>query len=192
MRKRNLAALILAMLQSCVLLSQAANHKPSGFYFNGKEFHLGMSQTEALAELSECCNLSPPPKPGELSAANQSVQPKGYFVISKEERHHSILGSIWFKGQKVVGLSHELALDVDTSSDDLVAFMRDLKRSLPEEETTAVIEIRHEQMSNAESDILTLAFPDGRRIEIRIGTLDKAADSKRDFVTMDEVLGSTE
>jgi hypothetical protein len=185
MRNRNSGVLLLAMLQSCLLFSQTADHKQPGFYFNGKEFHLGMSEREAMAELSECCKLSPPPKSDADNA--------GYFVIAKGEGSQPIIGGIWFKGQTVVSISREIANDVDTSNDELVAFMRAFKRSLPEEMTTAVIAVRHEQAMNAESDILTLEFPDGRRIQIHIVTLDKAvAGSKRDFVTFEEILGSTE
>lgn len=191
MRKRDLGVLVLAVLEACLLSSQAADHKPTGFYFKGKEFHLGMSEREAMAELSVCCKLSPPPKPDADGAVSPPGQPKGYFIIAKEESSQSVLGAIWFKGQKVVSLSHELAENVDTSNDELVAFMRAFKRSLPDAPTMAVIGVRHEQASNGESDVLTLELPDERRIVIRILTLDKAEGPKRDFVTIEEVLGAT-
>lgn len=193
MRKRDSSVLVIAILQSCLLFAQAGDHKPAGFYFNGKEFYLGMSEREAMEELSECCKLSPPPKPDVDNAASASGQSKGYFVIAKGEGAQPILGGIWFKSQRVVSLSHGLANDVDTYNDDLVAFMRTLKRSLPEGTTTAVVGVQHQQANNAESDVLTLEFPNGRRIVISIVTLDKApAGSKRDFISMDEVLGSSE
>lgn len=111
----------------------------------------------------------------------------------KAKALNSSWGGIWFKSQRVVSLSHGLANDVDTYNDDLVAFMRTLKRSLPEGTTTAVVGVQHQQANNAESDVLTLEFPNGRRIVISIVTLDKApAGSKRDFISMDEVLGSSE
>jgi len=144
-----------------------------------------------MAELSDCCKLSPPPKPTVDGDASPPGQLKGYYILAKGEPPQSVLGGIWFKGQKVVSLSRELANNVDTSDDELVAFMKAFKRSLPEELTTAVVGVRHEQASNGESDLLTLEFPDGRRIEIRILTLDKAVGLKRDFVSIDEVLGST-
>jgi hypothetical protein len=128
MRKRDSIVVILTMLQSCLLFSQAADHKPSGFYFNGKEFHLGMSEQDAMTELAECCRLSPPPRKDEVDATPLG-RSRGYFILPKDEQNLSILGGIWFKGQKVASVSRELAQDVDTSSDDLVAFMRALKRS---------------------------------------------------------------
>jgi hypothetical protein len=191
MRKRDSIVLNLAMLQSCLLFSQAADHKPSGFYFNGKEFHLGMSEQDAMTELAACCRLSPPPRKSSVDATFLG-KPQGYFILPKDEKNVSILGAIWFKGQKVARVSRELAQDVDTSSDDLVAFMRALKRSFPQGVTSAVIGVRHEQASNGESDVMTIEFPDQRRIVINLMTLDKAAGSKRDFVTVDEVIGSTE
>jgi len=79
--------------------------------------------------------------------------------------------------------------DTDTSNEDLVNFARAIKRALPERPTTAFVSVRHEQASNAETDIVVLSFPDGREIEIDIGTLDKPNENtnKRDFVSVDEV-----
>ena len=58
--------------------------------------------------------------------------------------------------------------------------------------TSAVIGVGHKQASNGESDVMTIEFPDQCRIVITSVTLDKAAGSKRDFVTVDEIIGSSE
>jgi hypothetical protein len=83
--------------------------------------------------------------------------------------------------------------EVDGYNDDVVGFARAIKRSLAAEgdaEMTAIVSIRHERISNAESDVVLLTLRDGPGIEIHIGTLDKpnALTDKRDFVTIDEIL----
>ncbi len=192
MRKRDFGLLATVILQTCVLVSQTGSQKPSGFYFNGKEFHLGMSEREALAELSDCCKLSPPPSLSDDSTTTDSGQTKGYYVLSKQQGNQSVLGGIWFKGQKVVSLSRDLSSNFDTYSDDLVTFMRTFERSLPEGATPAVIGVQHDQATNGESDSVTIQLTDSRRIQIRIVTLDKSVSAKRDFVTIEEILGSTD
>ena len=87
-----------------------------------------------------------------------------------------------------------MADEVDFSNEELVAFVRDLKRVLRNDagefERVARISVQHEKISNAESDIISIIFPDGRGIELHVGTLDKpsAGTNKRDFVTADEAL----
>ena len=113
----------------------------------------------------------------------------GHFILPKQESTQPLLGAIYFSGGKVVKISRDLTGNVDTFSTDLVSFMRAIKRSLPDGESSAVISLRHERASNAESDVLTLVFRDGRGIEVHIGTLDTPNDSnRRDFVTLDETL----
>jgi hypothetical protein len=190
MRVGIFGVLALALLESGALLSQTTNHKLSGFNFNGKNFQLGMPEREAMAKLSECCKLSPPPKEG----ADLDPSTHGYYVFAKEGTGFSqSMGGIWFKEQRVVSLSHDLTSNVDTSNDDLVSFMRVLKRSLPQERTGVVVGVHHEQASNAESDLMTFDFPDGRRITIGVVTLDRAGKgSKRDFVSFDESVGTAD
>lgn len=175
----------LVLFNSFAVFSQPSIQKSTGLYINGKEFHIGMTEQSALAELSDCCELSPP-------AAKSTNNPSGgYFVLPKNPPQ-TIIGAIWFRDQKVVSVSRELADNVDTSSDDLVAFMRAFKRTLPDGVTSAIVGVKHEQASNAETDVITLSLSNGHSIVIRIGTLDKEANSKRDFVTIDEVIGSAE
>ena len=119
----------------------------------------------------------------------------GHFILSKDESPQRILGGIYFSGGIVLRVTRPIAEEVDTSNDDVVGFARAIKRSLAAEgttETTAIVAIRHERMSNAESDVVLLTLSDGRGIEIHIGTLDKpnAYTDKRDFVTLDETLES--
>ena len=170
MLKRYLCFVFLALSNSCAPLSQQDHARPAGLYVNGKEFHVGLAEQVALAELADCCKLSPPPESTGSGAASPSG---GFFILPKKESPQPILGAIWFRDHKVVSVSRELADNVDTSSDDLVAFMKAFKRSLPEGSTMAVVGVKHEQASNAESDVLTLSLPDGHSIVIRIVTLDK-------------------
>jgi hypothetical protein len=177
--------LALCLLQAPTLWSQ--EQKPAGFYFGGKEFHLGMSYADALNRLSECCTLSPPARTIKEELDTPPGQEAGYFILSKDKSSQEVLGGISFRNHKIASISRDLARDVDSSDDNLVAFIRELKRSLPEETTTAIVTVRHEQASNGESDIVTLSFPSGRRLVIRIVTLDSSANSKRDSVSLEEI-----
>jgi hypothetical protein len=190
MRKRNVGVLILVLLDSCLLFSQAADRNPPVFYFGGKQFYVGMSKGEAVSALSVCCKLSPPTESEGEKRPSPAGKMLGHFILPKEEPAQRILGSISFSDGKVARISRGLADDVDTFNEDLVAFMRALKRALPEGDTSAVVSFRHERISNAESDIVTLVFPSGRGIELHFGTLDAPFkdSSRRDFVTLDETL----
>ncbi len=117
----------------------------------------------------------------------------GHMILPKEEPPQRILGAIYFSGGKVVRVTRPLAEEVDGYNDNVVGFARAIKRSLTAEgdtETTAIVTIRHERISNAESDVVLLTLRDGRGIEMHIGTLDKpnTDTDKRDFVTLDESL----
>ena len=117
----------------------------------------------------------------------------GHMILPKEEPPQRILGAIYFSGGKVVRVTRPLAEDVDGYNDNVVGFARAIKRSLAAEgdtETTAIVTIHHERISNAESDVVLLTLRDGRGIEMHIGTLDKpnTDTDKRDFVTLDESL----
>ncbi len=95
----------------------------------------------------------------------------------------------------MVRITRPLAEGVDTWNDDVVGFARAIKRSLQAEsdaETTILVSVRHERISNAETDVVSFSFPNGRGIELHVGTLDKpdTYTNKRDFATLDETLGS--
>jgi len=183
MRKLYFGLALCLLLQAPTLWSQ--EQKPAGFYFGGKEFHLGMSYADAMNRLSECCTLSPPARTIKEDSDTPPGKETGYFILSKDKSE--MLGGLWFRDHKISSISRDLAKDVDSSDDNLVVFIRELKRSLPEETTTAIVTIRHEQASNGESDIVTLSFPSGRKLIIRIITLDSSTNSKRDSVTLEEV-----
>lgn len=163
------------------------------FVFDGKQFYIGMSMSEAVRLLSSCCELSPPIE------ANIEKNPAmgGHFIWKKNGTETSLLGGIFFTNQKVTRLTKPIADDVNFWNEDLVAFVRALKRVLQNDagdfEGTARISVRHEKVSNAESDSISITFPDGRGIELHVGTLDKPNElsNKRDFVTADETLESS-
>lgn len=182
MRKRRFAALAILVLITAPLFAQAAadQYEPNE-YFGGNKLYIGMSESDALTALRSCCELSP---------GVEKAPSAGQFIVAKNPSTQPILGTIWFSEGTVVSISRELAPDVDTSSDDLVGFVRVLVRALPEGQHSAVLTLKHEGMSNGSDDLLTVVLPNGRGLEIRVGTLDKPdAMNKRDFVTLDETLG---
>jgi hypothetical protein len=160
------------------------------FIFGGKQLYVGMFKREAVAALSGCCKLSPP---GESDLEKLPVREGvifGHMILPNEESPQRILGSIYFSGGKVLRITRPLAEEVDTYNGDLVAFMRAIRRFLPEGETTVVISVKQERISNAQSDVVSFSLPNGRGIELHIGTLDKpfTGNDKRDYVTLDETL----
>ena len=195
MQKRIMGVLRLVLLGTCVVLPLAAEQKPPVFVFGGKQLYIGMSQHEAAAILSACCKLSPPVESQveELAAPEGGVF--GHFILPKEESPQGFLGAVYFSGGKMVRITRPLAEEVDTWDDDVVEFARAIKRFLAAEasvhERTVLVSVRQERVSNAESDVVSLSFPNGRGIELRIATLDKpdTHTNKRDSVTLDEMLG---
>jgi hypothetical protein len=192
MKKLTTIPLRFILLGSCLALSVAADEKRPTFFFGGQQVRVGMSQQEAVVSLSHCCKLSPPVEPVEKQPAPGGVL-AGHFILPKEESPQRILGAIYFSGGKVLRVTRPLAEEVDGYNDDVVGFVRAIKRSLAAEgdtEMTALLAIRHERISNAESDVVLLTLRDGRGIEIHIGTIDKPNEfmAKRDFVTLDETL----
>jgi hypothetical protein len=189
-RKKSFVALLLLAV---LVVPLTADQRPS-FVFGGKQFYVGMSMSEAVRLLSACCRLSPP-----IDASTEKLPltaSGGHFIWKEDGTETSILGGIFFADQKVTRLTKPIADDVDFSNEDLVAFTRALKRVLHNDagefERTAKISVQHEKANNAEADLISITFPDGRGIELHVGTLDKpnALTGKRDFVTADETLGS--
>lgn len=183
-----------SLVQEKEVSPSAADSKPPVFVFGGKQLYAGMSKNEALESLSACCKLSPPAESeveGRLAPASAMA---GHFILLKEGLPKRTLGTVYFSGGKVVRITRPLDDDVDTSSDDVVAFAMALKRSISAEvgdsDRTILVSLRHENMANGESDVVSFTFPDGRGIELHIGTLDKpdAQIPKRDFATIDEDL----
>jgi hypothetical protein len=192
MRHRK-ASFIALLLFAALVLPVVADQKPY-FIFGEKQFYVGMRMSEAVQLLSVCCALSPPIEAD--TEKNPLTGKGGHFILKENGTGHSILGEIVFAGQKVTRLTKPMADDVDFSNDDLVAFSRALKRVLQNDagdfERTARISVQHERVSNAESDVISITFADGRGIELHVGSLDKPNEltNKRDFVTADETLGS--
>jgi len=183
-----------SLVQDRAISSSAVDKKPPVFVFGGRPLHAGMSQREAVASLSACCKLSPPAESeveGQPAPAGTAV---GHFILPKEELPRRILGTVYFSGGKVARVTRPLDDEVDSYSDDVVAFARALKRSISAEtgdsDTTVLISLRHERVSNGESDVVSFVFLDGRGIELHVGTLDKPEEltNKRDFATLDEDL----
>jgi hypothetical protein len=189
--KHQKASLVAFLSFLVLVLPLAADQKPS-FVFGGKQFYIGMSMSEAVRLLSSCCELSPPMEAN--TERNPVTARGGHLIVKKDGTETSILGVIFFADQKVTRLTKPIADDVDFSNEDLVAFMRGLKRILRNDAgdfgRTAMISVQHEKVSNAESDVISITFPDGRGIELHVGNLDKPNQltNKREFVTADEIL----
>lgn len=194
MQKRTMTILGFLLFEFCLVLPLVADQKPPVFFFGGKQFYAGMSKREAVALLSECCKLLPS---ADSDVEKQDVAAGrllGHAILPKEEPPGQILGSIFFVGGRVERIVRPLDNEIDTSNDDVVGFARAIERALPPEAnevgTTVLVSVRHERMSNAESDVVSLSFPNGRAISFTIGTLDKpqADTHKRDFVILNESL----
>ena len=193
MQKRMTILFGFILIGSCLMLSVAADERFPTFFFDGQQVRVGMSQLEAVTALSHCCKLSPPVESESERRPAPEGRMLGHFILSREESTRGMLGAIYFSGGKVLRITRPLAEGVDGYNDDVVGFARAIKRSLAaggDTEMTANVSIRHERISNAESDAVLFTLRDGRGIEIHIGTLDKpnALTDKRDFVTVDEFL----
>src|SRR5712692_387333 len=82
-----------------VLVLPLAADQRQYFVFGGKQLYVGMSMSEAVQLLSACCKLSPPIE------ANVEKNPLtargGHFILKENGTETSILGGIFFAGQKV-------------------------------------------------------------------------------------------
>ena len=171
-----------------------ADQKPPVFMFGGNRLYIGMSKHDAVAALSACCKLTPPAQSEIEKLPVPDGQILSHIISPKDGSEFRILGTIAFRDGKVLRMTRPLDNDLDTYSDDVVAFMRALKRSIPSEasesEVVMHVSIRRERVTNAESETIFFSFPNGRGIELHIGTLDKPPKevNKRDFVTMNETL----
>ena len=183
---------VVTLLSLLVPLLSLASDQRSSFTFGGKQFYIGMSMSEAVQLFSDCCQLSPPIK--AKIEKDPLTANGGHFILEKEGTETKIVGTVFFSDQRVTSMSRPIAEEVDTSNDDLVAFTRALKRVLQNDAgdtgRAATISVQHERFSNAESDLISIKFPDGRGIELEVGTLDRAdaRTNKRDFITANEIL----
>lgn len=194
MCKRRALILAIALLEICLVVPLIADQKPAVFMFGGNQLYVGMSKHDAVAALSVCCKLIPPAQSEIEKIPVPDGQILSHFIQPKNDSEFRILGSIAFRDGKVLRMTRPLDNDLDTYSDDVVAFVRALKRSLPSEasesQVTVHVSIRRERVSNAESETVFFTFSNGRGIELHIGTLDTPQKevNKRDFVTMNETL----
>jgi hypothetical protein len=180
------------ILVLCLTVPLAADQKPPAFYFGGKPIFIGMAQADAVAILTSCCKFTPPNSEDENPpGANHAV---GHFIMSKDKG--PILGSIFFSGGRVFRINRPLDEDVNSESDDAVALASAIDRSLTQDlsdsPATVIVSARHVPMKGADSEVLTLTFPNGRGIELQIFTLDSPpkATGKRDAISLDEILES--
>ena len=194
MRNRTIAVLWFILSEVSLVLPLVGDQKPVFFVFGGNQLYVGMTEGDAVAALSTCCILSPPP---ESKVGQQPARPGvvgAHFIFLKDDSLVRILGTIYFSGGKVLRITRPLTDEVDTWNGEVVNFTRAIKRSLPVEANdlgvTVVVRVRHERIRNGESDVVSLVFPNGQGIEVSINTLDKpnAYSHKRDFVTLDETL----
>jgi hypothetical protein len=184
-RKSTVAVFTLLIL---LVLPLAADQKPS-FVFGGKQIFIGMKMSEAVQLLSDCCLLSPP-----MENKIEEKPAHGGHFIAKKDQPEVPLGTIYFDNQQITRMTRPVADYVDFSNDDLVAFIRALKRVLQDDAGNvgrrATISVTKENPTNAEVDHVLIKFDDGRGIEIAVGMLDKPNQltNRRDFVTADETL----
>ena len=177
----------LAAALALVLPLSAGQREPE-FYFSGKSLTVGMAESSAVTSLAACCTLTP--------AVNASDKPEvgGHFIRTKEGPPYRILGSIFFRNGRVSRIERPLDEDFDGYNDDVVRVARALYRALApttgDSSSTVSLSLQHLRMSNANGDVLSLSFPNGRGIQLQITTLDNpdSITNKRDAVTLDEVL----
>jgi hypothetical protein len=184
----------LAILALCPAIQ--ADHKPATMMLGGSEFYIGMSKAEAGRLLASCCKVRPP-LDENIEAATSAVKGgyAGHFVLSKDSS--TMLGGIFFSNGRVVRITRGLNDDFDEQGDDVVAFVRVLKRTLAsygEEPMSAVVAVQRQSMGDGESDIIFIKLSDGRGIQIELATTDKPSPgtNKRDWVSVDETLEPTE
>src|ERR1700739_2501789 len=113
MKRRKLSLLTFSLFIALVL-PLAADQRPS-FAFGGKQLYVGMSISEAVQLLSECCRLSPPIEAN--IEKNPPTAKGGHFILKKNGTETVMLGGIFFADQKVARLTRPIADDVDFSSE---------------------------------------------------------------------------
>ena len=192
-RKSYLILTSTVLLLTTILIAQ---RHPPVFYFGGKRIFVGMDRAEALANLQVCCKLSPESLKNEQAAADQGRM-LGQFIVSKDESFERILGSIYFSHGKVTNVTRPLGEDAyEPWNANAVGFARTLYRALAsssgDSDATLTLSIRHERAKNAETEVLSLTFRDGRGIRMSLIKLDKpladAPFETRDQVNLEEFL----
>lgn len=192
-RRSSFLARIVA-LGFCIVFPLSAGQKPPEFYFGGHSLNVGMSESDALAAISACCTLVPPVNPWDEAESGSTGMVGGHFIRPKEGPPYGFLGSIFFQNRRVSRITRPLDENFDGYNDDVVRVARALYRAVApttgDSSVTVSLSVQHVRMTNAEEDILSLSFPNGREIELQVVTLDNPdkTTKKRDAVTLDEVL----
>lgn len=108
--------MLLFALALGLALPLVADQNPPVLFFGGHKLHIGMTKQAALAQLADCCELSPP---GEANIEDKPHPPgvlPGHFILAKAGPTR-MLGSISFFQGKVIRLSRPLDDEIDTYSD---------------------------------------------------------------------------
>jgi hypothetical protein len=183
----------------------AQNREPA-FYFAGKPVTVGMPKSEAVAIMSGCCTLSPPAEneQNQMKMALNTGRIGGHMILPKGKPFEGpILGAIFFLGGRVESVTRPLGEeDYAPWSDDAVGFARAFYRALSptsgvSEQQIVYLSVQHDRAKNAESEILSLSFPNGRGVRFSLINLDRPLpDTPSEFggnktaqVTLEEFLG---
>jgi hypothetical protein len=121
----------------------------------------------------------------------------GQLILPKEESEFRILGTVFFGNGKVVSATRPLSEEAYVPwNEDVLGFARTLQRALSpttgDSDRTVRVSVRHERATNAETEVLSFSFSNGRGVRLNIIRLDKALEGappeSRDQVTLDEFL----
>src|SRR5882762_10941109 len=104
--KHGKASLMAFLLFVFLVLPLVADQRPY-FVFGGKQFYVGMSISEAVQLLSACCKLSPPIEAN--IEKNPLTAHGGHFITKEVGTEISIIGGIYFAGQRVTRLTKPMA-----------------------------------------------------------------------------------
>lgn len=206
-RRLKAVALCVALCASLILLLTTAiiaQDRQPVFSFGAARLFAGMPKADAVASLSACCKLSPPAEEERgLLAADSLGRMSGHFIVSKDGEAR-LLGEVFFVGGKVEMVTRPLGdEDYPSWSEDAVGFARAFYRALApisgvSESKTVYLSVEHERAKNADTEILSLAFPDGRGVRFNLIHLDKPLPNtpvelggdKTEQVTLEEFLES--
>jgi hypothetical protein len=171
-------AVFVAFIPVSIVIAQ--NRQPT-FYFGGRPVAVGMPKSEAVAAISRCCTLSPPAENEQnQQMALSTGHIGGHMILPKEEPSQGpILGSIFFLGGKVESVARPLGEeDFAPWGDDAVGFARAFYRALSpasgvSQQEIIYLSVQHERAKNAETEIISLSFPNGRGVRFNLINLDR-------------------
>jgi len=96
---KQLMTVFVILLFEGLSFSQTQDQKSPSFVFGGKQLCVGMSESDAVTALAECCKLSPPAEDELEKRPSPEGMLLGRFVLSKEAEPQ-ILGTISFLAEK--------------------------------------------------------------------------------------------